>query len=199
MTAQHKAFADYEVLTAADVNNYLMNQVMVKVLNTTERDALPTSVKQAYNTATGDVYIRDSSNVWLTHHATMQTYTPTWTASTTNPAIGNGTIVGRWIQRGNLVTFSATINMGSTTTYGSGLWSIGLPVATANITGFRQTFSAVLEDLSAGRHTATAYAEPNSTSVTRIIAGAATSGVSNTSPFTWANTDWIAVSGTYMV
>jgi len=199
MPAQIKAFADYEVLTAADVNAYLMNQSVIKVANTTERDSLSTNVKVAYNTTTGDVYVRDGSNVWLTHHASMQTYTPTWTATSTDPTIGNGTRVGRWIQQGNLVTFTATINMGSTTTYGSGLWSIGLPVATANITGFRQTFSAVLEDVSSGRHTGSAYSEPNSTSVTRIIAGAATSGVSNTSPFTWTNTDWISVSGTYMV
>lgn len=46
-------------------------------------------------------------------------YTPPWTG-TTNPAIGNGTIVGRYIQSGKIVRGWFKITMGSTTTYGTG-------------------------------------------------------------------------------
>lgn len=62
-------------------------------------------------------------------------YTPTWTASGGNPAIGNGSIVGNWTKNGKLVTASIAITMGSTTTYGSGNWLFGLPEPAANANG----------------------------------------------------------------
>src|SRR5438477_553743 len=33
----------------------------------------------------------------------IATYTPTWTAVTTNPVIGNGTLTGRFLQIGDVV------------------------------------------------------------------------------------------------
>lgn len=59
--------------------------------------------------------------IWLT-------YTPSWTASTTNPTIGNGTIAGRYYKTGYLVCFSVYILGGSTTTGGSGTYALSLPV-----------------------------------------------------------------------
>lgn len=57
-------------------------------------------------------------------------YTPTWTASTTNPTIGNGTITGEWWTIGNkFLRVVITITVGSATTVGSGNYSIGLPSA----------------------------------------------------------------------
>ena len=54
------------------------------------------------------------------------TYTPGWTA-TANPAIGNGTLSGAYTKIGREVTAEVKITMGSTTTYGTGAWNIGLP------------------------------------------------------------------------
>lgn len=59
-------------------------------------------------------------------------YTPSWTAATTNPSLGNGTATGAYIQAGKLVVFRARIVMGSTTTYGSGQYSISLPTTAAS-------------------------------------------------------------------
>lgn len=61
-------------------------------------------------------------------------YLPTWTGSGGNPAIGNGTIEGLYSQVGKHVTARITITAGSTTTFGSGDWSFGLPLA-ADVTG----------------------------------------------------------------
>jgi hypothetical protein len=58
-------------------------------------------------------------------------YTALWTAVTTNPVINNGSIVAGYKQFGPLVFVSVTITMGSTTTYGSGGYSISAPVATS--------------------------------------------------------------------
>jgi len=64
--------------------------------------------------------------------AAWTVYTPTWTASTTNPTLGNGTITGRYMKVGRAVTAEYILTTGSTTTYGSGVYSIGLPVAAAS-------------------------------------------------------------------
>ena len=64
----------------------------------------------------------DASGAWVA-------YTPAWTAATTNPTLGNGTLVGRYIQVGKRVDFSISLTWGSTTTAGSGTYQFGLPVA----------------------------------------------------------------------
>ncbi|MGW0785746.1 hypothetical protein [Streptomyces sp. NPDC002913] len=62
------------------------------------------------------------------------TYTPTWTGATTNPVLGNGAITGRYIKWGRTVIASVQITMGSTTTYGSGAYTIGVPFPAASAT-----------------------------------------------------------------
>ncbi|MDQ0795567.1 hypothetical protein [Streptomyces sp. B1I3] len=60
-------------------------------------------------------------------------YTPTWQATTTQPVLGNGTLVGRYLKVGRTVTFTAQLTIGSTTTLGSGNQALGLPVLTATV------------------------------------------------------------------
>jgi len=56
-----------------------------------------------------------------------QTYTPSWTAATTNPSLGNGTLIGRWRRVGDTAEFSIDLIIGSTTTTGSGAWRFSIP------------------------------------------------------------------------
>src|SRR5579864_7885838 len=56
-------------------------------------------------------------------------YTPSWTGSSTNPSLGNGSLTGRYTQIGKVVLFSVVLTAGSTTTYGSGFWTFTLPIA----------------------------------------------------------------------
>ncbi|MFJ9318241.1 hypothetical protein [Streptomyces globisporus] len=58
-------------------------------------------------------------------------YTPTWSGATTNPVIGNGTLVGRHMKIGRSCKLRIEMLAGSTTTYGSGGWSLSLPFAAA--------------------------------------------------------------------
>lgn len=58
----------------------------------------------------------------------ITTFVPTWTG-TINPVLGNGALTTRWSQVGKMVDFWMGLTMGSTTTYGTGLWSFSLPVA----------------------------------------------------------------------
>ncbi|WP_063735629.1 hypothetical protein [Streptomyces sp. RTd22] len=59
-------------------------------------------------------------------------YTPTWTASTTNPVLGNGTLIGRYLKVGMTCTTQINLVTGSTTTYGAGNYSWALPFTSAN-------------------------------------------------------------------
>lgn len=58
----------------------------------------------------------------------LRFYTPVWTAATTNPAIGNGSVGGLYAQDGHLITGFFKIEMGSTTTFGSGAYRVSMPV-----------------------------------------------------------------------
>lgn len=56
------------------------------------------------------------------------TYVPTWGAASSNPTLGNGTKLGRYIRIGKLVFVQVWFGFGSTTTFGSGIWSWTLPI-----------------------------------------------------------------------
>ncbi|MGP4090193.1 hypothetical protein [Streptomyces sp. KR55] len=73
--------------------------------------------------------IRDQINSLL---AAWTAYTPSWLSSGTAPAIGNGTIVGRYMKVGRTVFLGIHWTAGSTTTYGSGNYTFSLPANSAN-------------------------------------------------------------------
>jgi len=126
-------------------------------------------------------------------------YTPTWTASTTNPAIGNGTITGRYTQLGKLVSFSVVVTMGSTTTYGSGDWRVSLPVTAVNANAV-QTGCMYLDAGIAWYNGIGSTTYGGSTTFITLIhnkGASAISGVTSTVPFTWGNGDKFEVTGTY--
>lgn len=73
--------------------------------------------------------IRDQFNSMF---AAWSTYTPTWTGSTTNPVLNNGTMVGRYMKLGRTVVGHINLTAGSTTTYGAGNYNWTVPSAAAN-------------------------------------------------------------------
>lgn len=75
-------------------------------------------------------------------------YVPVWSSSGTAPALGNGTLTGRWVQIGKTVHAAVKLVAGSTTTFGTGGYSFTLPVAAA--TNVDRSGSANLTDASAG-------------------------------------------------
>ena len=59
-------------------------------------------------------------------------YTPLWGATVTPPYLSNGTLLGKFAIRGNLVFCTIYLKPGSGTTYGSGTWAFTLPVLASN-------------------------------------------------------------------
>lgn len=74
--------------------------------------------------------IRDLS---LGLQGVWDTYDPTWTATTTNPKIGNGTLAGRYLRVGQTVDVLISLTWGSTTDGGAGNWRFLLPVQPKNV------------------------------------------------------------------
>jgi len=73
-------------------------------------------------TVTGSVTINDSdiTSAWTS-------YTPVWTAATTNPNIGNGTITGNYKVVGKICFVRGNLVIGSTSAFGTGEWYVSLP------------------------------------------------------------------------
>lgn len=63
-----------------------------------------------------------------------QTYTPTWTGSTSNPSIGGGTLTGKYLQVGSTAFVVVEMVAGTGTNFGSGEWFFSLPVEAADLT-----------------------------------------------------------------
>lgn len=131
--------------------------------------------------------------------APWDTYTPTWTAATTNPALGNGTLVGRFRLIGRTVVCRIHLVAGSTTTFGSGAFRFALPLAAATTgTNLPQVGEAVLLDEGVTWYDAKAYIGSGDSFVqlqTANVSGTRVrlSFVDSTTPFTWGSTDKINI------
>lgn len=122
---------------------------------------------------------------------------PTWTGSDTNPALGNGTLGAWYLAAGKLILFRIVLVIGSTTTFGSGIWGFTLPY-TATVSGGRIRVDG-------GAYDSSGTADYP---ITSIVSGAALSlrgyptalggplvRVSPTAPFTWATGDILTMTG----
>ncbi|MGW3024839.1 hypothetical protein [Streptomyces sp. NPDC001221] len=106
--------------------------------------------------------IRDQFNSFF---GAWTAYPPTWTAST-NPAIGNGTITGRYMKIGRTVVCEINVVAGSTTTFGSGSYNFGLPTTAANA-GAQVIGNAQL--LTTNRWAGQVVISPNATTISAFL------------------------------
>lgn len=123
-------------------------------------------------------------------------YNPEWTADTTNPTIGNGSIVGARRIVGKTCDFRVIITMGSTTTYGSGGYFVSLPDTT--VTGV-QLVACEVNNSGAVYHCRGRVLSGGTT--VQLVAPPTTAGnndrsVTGTIPTTLGTGDNIIVSGT---
>lgn len=73
---------------------------------------------------------------------TWSSWTPVWTAATTNPVLGNGTLEGRVCRIGQMVYIEILLASGTTTTFGTGAWIFSLPHNMAMDTTLNTFFGA---------------------------------------------------------
>ena len=135
----------------------------------------------------------------LSYGGKLTAYTPTWTAATTNPTLGNGAIEGYYVRVGDLVYFNIKLVMGSTTTFGSGVYTFSLPIAmTASFNGITG-YSMILDAGVAWYRGWIPETQYNAyTDKFNVIKNDGTM-LSNTAPITFGNGDAIYVWGVYHV
>jgi hypothetical protein len=127
-------------------------------------------------------------------------YVPVWSSSGTAPAIGNGTISGRWVQIGKTVYVKISLLFGTTTTFGTGGYSLSLPAAASTSVG--SVGAGYLNDVSAGgggHYNGIAVVRTVAPTVALILESSSHAQVSAVGPITWANTDAWTFSLTYEV
>lgn len=123
-------------------------------------------------------------------------YIPVWTGATTNPVIGNGSITGFYRAVGKHISFRVLILAGSTTTFGSGAYSITYPPfipadssgpGNPGITGFYNN----------GANPAGFFVLGNTSTTFRMVMASTNSYMSQAVPAAHANGDEICVGGSY--
>lgn len=126
----------------------------------------------------------------------LASFTPTWTAATTAPALGAGVLLGRQLRDGKLGDLEIKLTAAANTTYGTGAWRFALPSGwvpkrdgNLQCCGFDGTnrLMGVAEFAAQGT-----YVVPYLP--TLLVPPLAIVDVD--SPFTWANTMWLRIWGT---
>lgn len=120
----------------------------------------------------------------------FSTYTPSWTASAVNPAVGDGAILGRYLQIGKLVHLKISLTMGTTTTYGTGDWRFSLPV-TASASVASNGEAAFFDTSGAAYYRG--LSRWNGANLQVRTNASPTVLVDATNPFTWANGDTLQI------
>lgn len=130
-----------------------------------------------------------SANLSIT---TTGNYLPTWTGSGGNPAIGNGSLTGSYSRVGNTCTAVINASMGSTTTFGSGVWSFGLPFLAAG----QQAGVAWMRDAGTTFYVGTALVGTGQQSAS-IYTNNSPNNAGPSQPFTWTTGDDLTITITY--
>jgi hypothetical protein len=135
---------------------------------------------------------------WSTASLASASYSPTWGNSGTANAIGNGTLSGSAVTIGKLVLWTATILWGGTTTSGNGVWTLTTP-STVSLQGTIRLFAS---DNSAGKVYGGSGLYSGGTTVSLYpdinTAGGELTNVTSGVPFTWAQNDFLTITGWYI-
>jgi len=133
------------------------------------------------------------------------TYVPTWTASGTAPAIGNGTLTGLYWFSGTdnkLVNVRIRWLAGSTTTFGTGTYAFALPFLSANNGIFSGLGTVFINNAGVQTEGGQARVQPNATTVDMWCPAGAVPAMTQlgaTVPHTFKNLDQIDITVQYMI
>ena len=116
-----------------------------------------------------------------------QSYTPSWTAATLDPVIGNGSLTAMYSKVGRNVIVALQGSVSSTTSTGNGAWFLSLPFIPDT------TISAIgacrMLDSGTNVRTGVVRGLTDGTARCQIFADSATTANASSIPFTWANGD----------
>ena len=122
----------------------------------------------------------------------MSTYTPAWASAGTQPALGNGTLIGRYLLSNHFTAVQVKLTAGTTTTFGTGVWSFSLPPGVTNAAATDAIGSALLLDASATRYSASCEVGAGASTIA-VVAGS-TNYITASIPFTWTTSDAASIA-----
>ena len=124
--------------------------------------------------------------------STVRSYTTTWAGSSSNPAIGNGSLTSNYSVFNGMCQVNVALVMGSTTTFGSGTWSFTLPITSrSSIPSFAT--ARAYDSGSTTYYSGSAYA--SGTVIEASFSGLLSSSV----PITWATGDTLYITVNYPI
>jgi hypothetical protein len=197
----YKLWATNELLTSSDVNTYLMKQSVISTTSGSKPSSPPDGMVVWETDTERYVSYNATAAAWKIWGQMLDgSYTPSLTATTTNPTLGSGSgTIGRYTLRNGIwcdVRF--TIKFGASgAAAGSGQYLISLPFTSAS------DFTIAAPDCGAG------YLRDDSANATAqgmsfVSPGFATASflannvvVTSSAPWAWANLDSLAGSLTY--
>jgi hypothetical protein len=193
----YKLWSSGELLTSADVNAYLMKQSVI-VCTSGTRPSSPNYGMLIFETDSGRYQSYSTVySAWVPLGMTVTgSYTPTLTATTTNPTLGTGGLAeGRFtLFNGKWCAIRGTIKFGSSgTNAGSGQYLIALPfTANSNIANGVSTVGSGAVRSAGSIAMVQYYCSASSTT----MAGITTSGNNITSgtPGAWTANDYLSFS-----
>lgn len=123
-------------------------------------------------------------------------YSPTWKGSVSDPAIGDGTLIGWFCDVAGLLVVSVQLTVGASTSTGSGEWRFGLPKPAS--AGPAWIGAALALDANTNTRAVGAARIDSGGSYCTVETHGVTSKVAATSPWTWAVSDQLWITLGYM-
>ena len=144
-----------------------------------------------------------SSGSWVIWDTQWQTYTPAWTSSGTQPALGNGAVTGKYLRKGKVIEVHIALVAGSTTTYGSGQYYFSVPFGTIGAVHTSIVIVGEAWVINQGNYYMTGMPniQGNNLSVFLPVSTASTAmgQWSATSPWAFKNTDQISIHASFPI
>lgn len=153
-----------------------------------------------HGTGVAEFVYDDTTFRWRMIRAEMGsygTYTPTWTGNSSNPAIGNGTLTGRYYITGRIVYVDIALLIGSTTTMGTGYWTFSLPLTAVDTTSQVGGSAQILDNGTRFWHLIPNLTTTGSILLNMIDNSSVQAG--GTVPMTWATNDRASISLWYFI
>lgn len=199
----YKTFAAGDVLTATELNTYLMDQSVMVFTNATARDAAltsPTEGMYAYLTASDHLTIYNGTD-WVISDTSWNSYTPTLQ----NFTQGTGATTQAYYARINkTVVVQVYITMGTTAPTVTGQVGISLPVDQASSNRSLSVGHVMMRDFDlATSYIGNVYltsSAPGKAFLQGINSAGTYTTLANataTVPFTWAANDYFSFTITY--
>jgi len=150
---------------------------------------------KANTTVLGNISV--AGELFVTGGAPWLSYTPSWTSSGTAPALGNGTITGKYKQIGKTIFVRVHLSLGSTSTTGTGNWRFTLPIAASSSDGVVMPATFLDNGVNWYTGTVTCAYDGSTSYVVPLTSASPSAAVTTAVPFTWATADALTFNGSY--